>query len=217
MSAIRALKSVARICLDGAVWKPSHAATLLRDVVGRDVNEGAGLNDQHHLFEVANWIARAQDASGDGGITGRYGLGTGWTSSYPETTGYTIPTLINLANVTGDNAWIERADRAVNFLLRVQLPEGGFPGGEIDENRTAPSIFNTGQIICGLNAWYRRTNDEKALSAALRAGSWMAAAQEADGSWRRWIYGNAPYTYMAYAAGWLADLGVLAGDPGLLE
>jgi folate-dependent phosphoribosylglycinamide formyltransferase PurN len=217
MSTIRGLKSVARVCLDGASWKPSHASVLLRDVAGRKVNERAGYTDNQHLREAAHWIARAQDASGDGGIMGRYGLGTGWTSSYPETTGYSIPTLLNLGSVTGNNEWIERAYRAVDFLLRVQLPEGGFPGGEIGENRTDPSIFNTAQIICGLTAWYRRTSDEKALTAALRAGTWMAAAQEADGSWRRWIYGTAPYTYMAYAAGWLAELGSLAGDPSLLH
>lgn len=211
------LKSFLRVCYHAAAWRPATGRGLLRAVVARRANEAAGCTDDDHLAAAAAWIARAQDAAGDGGVTGRYHLRRGWTSSYPETTGYLVPTLLALADATGRGAWEERAERAVRFLLGVQLPDGGFPGGEVHENRSEPSVFNTGQILHGLTAWHRRTGDDRALTAAVRAGAWMAAAQEPDGSWRRWIYGREPYTYMAYAAGWLGQLGQLAGEPRLRE
>ncbi len=217
MALLQDLRSFVRICQNGNAWRPSHGSALLRGVVGRRINERAAFTDDQHLEQAMRWLARAQDASRDGGVAGRYHLKHGWTSSYPETTGYIIPTLIAFGLATRNEEWIERAQRAVDFLLGVQLPEGGFPGQEIAENRTVPSIFNSGQIICGLTAWYRHSGDERALAAALRAGAWMAAAQETDGTWRRWIYGNHTYTYMAYAAGWLAQLGKLTDQRGLLD
>lgn len=212
------LKSGLRVCYDAAAWRRSNWAPLVRGQIGRRANLLGGYTDEQHLQAAGRWIAAAQDASGDGGIVGRYSLREGWTTSYPETTGYSVPSLIDLGLSTGNQEWLERAARAVDFLLGVQLPDGGFPGREIGQNRTEPSIFNTGQIICGLTAWYAHAQDERALTAALRAGEWMARCQEADGSWQKWLYGGStPYTYMAYAAGWLAQLGQVAGRTDLLD
>jgi beta-L-arabinofuranosidase (glycosyl hydrolase family 127) len=211
------LEAFLRICYDGAAWRPSCGRTLLRSVAARAGTKSLSFTDQEHLEAAAAWLARAQDATSDGGIAGRYRLRHGWTSSYPETTGYSIPTLLRLADTTRLGEWEDRAARAIRFLLKVQLADGAFPAGEIAENRERPSVFNTGQIISGLAAWHRRTGDDRSATAAIRAGLWMASAQDRDGSWRRWIYGAEPYTYMAYAAGWLGELGQLTDQPRLLE
>jgi hypothetical protein len=54
-----------------------------------------------------------------------------------------------------------RAERAVQFLLSVQLPEGGFPGLEITNNRVVPRAFNAAQILHGLTAWHREAGSDK--------------------------------------------------------
>src|SRR6185369_10601135 len=96
-------------------------------------------SDDDHLRAAVRWLERAQDATGDGGVSGRYHLHRGWTSSYPETTGYIVPTLLKLAETWRDTAMVDRAARCVRFLLSTQLENGAFPGGEIAENRTKPS------------------------------------------------------------------------------
>jgi hypothetical protein len=187
------------------VWHPGHAAVLFRR------RRAKVADDAVHLQAAAEWLGRAQDASGDGGVVGRYTLRRGWTSSYPETTGYIVPTFLALG-ATLDPGYIDRARRSVEFLLRLQLEEGGFPGNEIAINSTRPSAFNTGQIINGLLAWHQHTGDPTALSAARRAADWLLSIQDADGAWRQWCYWKTAGCYTAHLACWLADLGVYCDD-----
>ncbi len=163
------------------------------------------------LRAIADWLARAQDATGDGGISWGYSLRHGWMASYPETTGYIVPTLLRLAARLDDAALIDRAERAIRFLEPLQLPDGGFPGARVDENRTEPSVFNTGQIVNGLVAWHRHSGEADALDRAVRAGDWLVSVQDDDGAWRRHIYNGLAVTYTAHAACWLAELGAAAG------
>jgi folate-dependent phosphoribosylglycinamide formyltransferase PurN len=205
--------SFINICLDTAVWKSANRQLLIRQLVAHNSNKNAGFSDHDHLMAAAGWLKSAQDATKDGGIAGRYTLANGWTSSYPETTGYIIPTLLQLAEFLGDNQYVERTRKCVSFLLSVQLENGAFPGLEIAENRTVPSIFNSAQIICGLLAWYKATNDDSALNSAIRAADWVVSQQDADGGWRKHIYGSVrDYTYMAHAACWIAELGEFLGN-----
>lgn len=202
---------------DASAWRPSHCALAVRQLVGRRRNERAGYTDRDHLLAAAEWLERAQDATRDGGVCGRYRLRTGWTSSYPETTGYIIPTFLALASELRADRFRDRARRCVEFLLSVQLETGAFPGGEIHENRTRPSSFNTAQVISGLTAWHAATGDGRALAAAVRAADWLASLQETDGAWRQHVYRNVATTYFAYATGWLAELGRHTGSRRYLD
>lgn len=77
-------------------WVSGHTRSLFthwRAPVRRDTPE----SDETHLLAAIKWLCQAQDASEDGGVVGRYRLDRGWTSSYPETTGYIIPTFVSLA------------------------------------------------------------------------------------------------------------------------
>src|SRR5262245_38916208 len=85
-----------------ALWRPASARLLLQQVVHRERNAHGGFTDDDHLRAAADWLTRAQDATDDGGVSGRFLLKSGWTSSYPETTGYIIPTFLALATVLGD-------------------------------------------------------------------------------------------------------------------
>jgi hypothetical protein len=191
-------------------WKPSVAAFLIRSTARGP--EDPVSSDHDALTGAAGWLARAQDANADGGISGRYRLSSGWSSSYPETTGYTVPTLLALASALNDESYRARAARCVDFLLSVQLGDGGFPALEIAENRTKPSPFNSAQIVHGLHHWHQATGDPRALDAMVRAGRWICDVQDPDGAWRTHFYRGLACTYSAHAACWLAELGAYTGE-----
>jgi hypothetical protein len=197
-------------------WARGHPAFLLSQAFDRERNLRCGFTDEDHLRAAAQWLAAAQDSQSDGGVAGRYQLNRGWTSSYPETTGYIIPTFLALSRALPGAGFRERAERAVGFLLSLQLPGGGFPGLEIADNRTAPSPFNTGQILHGLTAWHRETGDEEIRTAAERAVQWLLSLQDTDGAFRRYAYEDRASAYSAYLACRLAEWGDYAGDRAAL-
>ena len=147
MSTISALRETGRHVRDGALWRPSNVSFFLQGAIGRQRNRTAGYSDHDHLLATAEWLERAQDATGDGGVSGRYHLRHGWSSSYPETTGYIVPTFLALARELGESRFQERASRCIEFLLSLQHPDGAFPALEVAENRTVPSVFNTAQVL----------------------------------------------------------------------
>ena len=51
------------------------------------------------IEEGIAWLGRAQDnsISNDGGVARHFSLINGWSSSYPETTGYIVPTMLAYA------------------------------------------------------------------------------------------------------------------------
>ena len=132
------------------------------------------------------WLCAAQDhsSSHDGGVARDYSLLTGWSSSYPETTGYIIPSMIALAQRTGDAALHGRARRMLDWCVAIQFPQGGFQGGKIDSLPRVPVTFNTGQILLGLAAGMAAYG-EAYEDAMHRAARWLRDSQDADGCWRR--------------------------------
>jgi hypothetical protein len=132
------------------------------------------------------WLGHAQDqsASKDGGVARDYSLVRGWASSYPETTGYIIPTLLAYARRTGQTEYRERALRMADWLVSIQFADGGFQGGKIDSTPVVPVTFNTGQILLGLAAAQVETG--RYLDPMRRAADWLVRTQDNDGCWRRY-------------------------------
>jgi hypothetical protein len=137
------------------------------------------------IAEAATWLCRAQDESRshDGGVARHYSLIDGWGPSYPETTGYIIPTLLARASSSGDETLRRRAKRMCDWLVSLQFPEGGFPGGTVGAQPQVPVSFNTGQILLGLAAAVREFGDFE--DALLRAADWLVKTQDPDGAWRK--------------------------------
>jgi len=131
------------------------------------------------------WLGRAQDnsRSGDGGVARHFSLVNGWSSSYPETTGYIVPTMLEYARRNDDPNTLERTRRMLDWLVAIQLPDGGFQGGLIDSTPVVPVTFNTGQILMGLAAGAAEFN-EPYMEAMTRAADWLVASQDPDGCWR---------------------------------
>ena len=134
---------------------------------------------------MADWLLAAQASSSttDGGYARHFSIVTGWGQSYPETTGYIIPTLIEVSKLLGDPRYEDSARHALNWCKAIQFPSGAFQGGIIKADPLVPVTFNTGQILLGLAAGVRHFDDYR--SEAQRAADWLVATMDADGCWRR--------------------------------
>jgi hypothetical protein len=133
-----------------------------------------------------DWIGAAQDSSTsrDGGIARHFSLITGWGASYPETSGYIVPTLLHGQPGRPTAPHRERARAVLNWLAAIQLPGGGFQGGMIGQTPVVPVTFNTGQILIGLASGVAELGDS--YRASMRAAAdWLVSTQEADGAWRK--------------------------------
>ena len=164
------------------------------------------------LRSVIGWMLDAQRP--DGGITAYYSLLTGYSESYPEVTGYIIPTLYDFDRLTGDPAARHAAYLATDWLLSLQMPSGAFPGGLRGDSDAQPSVFNTGQILQGLIHAHAETKDAEILKRAVAAGDWLAAIQQADGSWTGLaVYQGTAHTYYSMVSWALAELAAESKDP----
>lgn len=169
----------------------------------RGCPSGVDHGSERVLHELVRWLAHAQDRSRskDGGIARDYSLTHGWATSYPETTGYIVPTFIEYAQRTGEREYLDRARRMLDWLVSIQLPDGGFMGGRIDSIPVVPVTFNTGQILLGLAAGERAFGGYR--EPMRRAAEWMVDTQDPDGCWRRFptpFAGPGEKTYETHAA-----------------
>jgi len=160
----------------------------LRDALG---STNPVHSPQTHLEACMQWLCRAQDVTGNGGVSRSYTLRwmpshkkRGWLDAYPETTGYIIPTFLNYAKRTGDAAYRDRAIRMAQWESDVQMESGAVQGGVISFAPT-PAIFNTGQVLFGWAAAYRETGNKIFLESAMRAADFLVEAMDEDGAWRR--------------------------------
>jgi hypothetical protein len=151
-----------------------------RDLLGNDPGATAAIQ------EGLGWLCRAQDFSKylDGGVARHFSLLDGWSASYPETTGYIVPTMIVAARTYGRSEYRDRARRMLDWLVSIQLADGSFQGGLVDSKPVVGVTFNTGQILIGLAAGvtefghaYRKPME--------RAAEWLVRIQDADGCWRK--------------------------------
>lgn len=153
-----------------------------RDSLGK-LNPDPGI--ERAIDESVKWLGLAQDrsVSMDGGVARHYSLIDGWSTSYPETTGYIVPTMLAYARLRDDNTVRQRAKRMLDWLISIQFPEGGFQGGRIDSTPRVPVTFNTGQILLGLASGVREFGMYR--EEMCRAADWLVATQDPDGCWRK--------------------------------
>jgi len=148
----------------------------------------AALNDpgiEGSVTAALDWLGTAQDnsLSNDGGIARDYSLVSGWRASYPETSGYIVPTLLRGQPGRSSDVHRERARTTLDWLVSIQLEGGGFQGGVIGQTPVVPVTFNTGQILIGLAAGVRELGD-KYRDAMRKAADWLVRTQDGDGAWR---------------------------------
>jgi len=162
------------------------------------------------LRSTIGWIHAARRP--DGGIAAYYSLLTGYSESYPEVTGYIVPTLYDFARFATDQSSRAIAEQATRWLVSLQMPSGAFPGGLHGDN-ARPSVFNTGQILFGLVRGFAETGDANLLNHAAAAGDWLDKVQGQDGAWAGVnAYRGSPHTYYSMVSWALAQLARGAKD-----
>lgn len=134
------------------------------------------------MHHAAKWLVGSIAHHGGKG-SGTYYFNYGWTSPYPETTGYIVETLIRYANLV-DAPWAkeakEAAEQAGQWLLDIQHEDGGWPGGYVHQKR--PSVvFNSGQILRGTLALYDQSGKEEYKEASLRCIEWILQQLDSKG------------------------------------
>lgn len=168
-----------------------HYWHSLRDRLGWSLGPERPL--QEHLSEAVDWILRAQQATPDGGVAHSWDIRRQcWHASYPETTGYIIPTLIDYADLFGAEHCRPAALRMADWEIDEQLPDGGVRAGTMAAEVVVPTIFNTGQVLFGWARAFVATAEPRYADALRRAADWLVAAQDADGCWRRFPSPFAP-------------------------
>ena len=178
---------------------------LLRERLRR-----AGASDvREHARAAVDWLCAAQDSSDDGGVSHSYLIGERWMRSYPETTGYIIPTMLNWAAADGQPEAIARAMRMADWELQTQLENGAIPDLVAEE----PVVFDAGQVLFGFVAAHQHEGGDRYLEGARRAAQWLLDAQDEDGVWRLGTDSGGPgRVYNARTAWAVLEFARLTGD-----
>lgn len=171
------------------------------------------------LYESASsavhWLMNAQKQGKDGGFP-TFSMGTGFGASYPETSGYILETLIKWHSFSPSVQLEQAIQQVTNWLLDIQHADGGWQSGYVDENKP-PVVFNTAQVMRGLMAMHRKTQDATIADALDKAAHWIARVQEPNGVWARHNYLGQARVYDTYVAAPLVQWGLLRQHEEVVE
>ena len=201
------IKAAARLQLD----KFKHRGVYTRPHTNLDA--------EAHVVEAAEWLKRAQDFGDDRGVSYGTRFGVGFIESYPETTGYIIPTFYLLADALKNTDYEQRAVEMGDWEIDIQMESGAVMGGRVTPDPT-PAVFNTGQVLLGWVELYQRTGEERFADAARRAARWLVEVQDPSGEW---VMGHSDFarggsTIYNVRVGWaLAWHGRTFGDEASVE
>jgi hypothetical protein len=173
---------------------------------------------RRHLDATAAWLVESVER-GCGG-SAAYATPFGWWSRpYPETTGYIIPTLLELKAWTPSLDVEQAAARCGHWLVHIQNPEGWWPAGLYHPGRIGrASIFNTAQVLRGLYALHKADRSGMWAESMTRGARWLAARVGADGLWPGGDYhAYVTPTYYTYAAAAMLRVGVAMDDGSVCE
>jgi len=112
-----------------------------------------------------------------------------YTILYCEITGYALSFLSSLYKIKKDEAYLESAKKAGDFLVRAQLKDGeakgAIPWTVLEKGRPHHHYytFDTAMCITGLADLFMATEDSTFLDSASMAADWLVnCAQNDDGS-----------------------------------
>ncbi len=174
---------------------------------------------ERHLREAVDWLKRAQDTGADRGVSYGADFGGPFLASYPETTGYIIPTFLKLADYYADESFFRRAIEMGEWESEVQMQCGAVMGGRVNAN-PSPAVFNTGMVLLGWSALYERHRNPTFLESLRRASEWLINLQEPSGEWTK---GNSRFAnpnatvYNVKAAWGLCEAGRVAQMPRAID
>ncbi len=199
------------------IWHPLHIQLVISDLLKPNQ---ATHDHTKHLTAAINWLCRAQDIRNSevdkGGVSAGWSFEDKWLPSYPETSGYIVETFVAAAELLDQQKLLTRANKILDWELSIQNQDGSFPG-HFGEESSQPVIFNTGQIMHGMNCGYQKLQRNDCLESAIKAGKWLIKQQDDDGCWRRSTHNGIIHTYNTRATWALLQTGQLADDQSLID
>lgn len=172
--------------------------------------------DQMHLDAATHWLLRSTEKVNLNGSSKAYRIINGWMPAYPETSGYIIKTFLNLHEFYQDEKYLDISKKIGDWEISIQLDNGGFAGRELGF-LTAPVVFNTGQIILGLNELYKKTKEEKYLNTTIKAGYFLLECIDETGCFVKNLSNNIVHAYNVRVAWALIELGSLTKSSEFTE
>jgi uncharacterized protein YyaL (SSP411 family) len=170
------------------------------------------LRDDHiHLEAAITFILRSIQRCDGCASSKAYLVGKGWLPAYRETTGYIIPTLLDLAEHLKRPELASMAESMGEWLSQVQEPDGGFIERDLRQD-TKPVVFNTGQILHGFNALILRRERQDLIPNARRAGDFLVSSADETGSFTRNEHYGIAHAYNVRTAWALLTLGRLLNE-----
>ena len=184
------------------------------------ISLGPAVDNRRHLDAAIAWLKHAQDVTGNDGVAQTYLVKhRKWAPSYPETTGYIIPTLYRYAALANDPDCRVRARRMADWEIEIQHASGGVLAGALGDS-DQPTVFNTGQVIFGWVRAFEEEGDERYREAAVRASAWLCDIMDDDGCWRKFgspMTGKQVNTYNTRSAWSLARAHEITGEKRFLD
>jgi len=182
-----------------------------KEIEKLDLTRSNPLDDDIHLDAAMKWLKRAFDVKEKIGISSVFDLNFNeWLVSYPETTGYIIPTFIAYSKLKSDTSYLESAMLMGEWEKSLQWSNGGI-GEPIGVYGQKPRIFNTSQVMLGWLNIYHETKDNSYFNALIKAADWIVASQDKDGKWTKNTYMGAK-TYHSRVAWVLSEIYEITGD-----
>jgi len=156
------------------------------------------MKDKEHLKLSLEWLLKAQKVTSDGGVSQYYQADkkAWWKKSYPETTGYIIPTFLNYYKYFDNEIYKNKAIEMGDWELDIQSPDGGTGDfiGFYATNTLKPRNFNTGQVMLGYLSLFEYTKDKKYLSSCVRSADYIIDSLNSEGTWNYSRF-NTPQSY----------------------
>ena len=154
------------------------------------------------------WLNRSYTANSQEGISEYYSTTENWQKPMPGITAEIAGLLVNLEKSFADKELCAKAVELADCVSEIQLDCGA-----VQENRIGlpvyPSVLRTAQAVKGWVEVYRKKANDKSIVSAIRAGEWLCANQDGDGSWRGAMndeFGGQPNTFNIVASSALASL-----------
>lgn len=138
---------------------------------------------------AVTWLLRAQQVTPDSGVAlGYFPCGRereAWRSSYPETTGYIITSLLAYADRFSDAKARDAALAMARWEVDIQMSSGAVQGGPVcPAERQTPAAFNTGMVLDGWCSAFAAARESSVLEAARRAADFLVNDLDGDGYFR---------------------------------
>jgi SAM-dependent methyltransferase len=203
-----------RLFLLSVIKNPQSLVSFIKNTRNEDIYE-----NKIHIELATKWLLKSQKVGCDNGYSrGFYLYKNGWDKSYIETTGYIIPTLLDVYQLTNNKIYRDSALKAGEWLLLVQKNSGAFT--DIDNN--IELVFDTGQVLYGLISIYKLENIDEKLKqkykkAILKASNWLCKVQDNDGSWTQYGYNQMGHSYYSRVSSQLYEAGILFNNKEFID